>query len=123
MEKLLDKLPERTRKIVVSVVGGIVLVVGFVMIPYPGPGWLVVFMGLAILAQEFSWAKRALDYGRKRYDAWNKWIARQHIAVRSLTVVLTCVVVVITIWLINGYGLINSWFQLNQPWLHSPFLR
>ena len=104
----------------IGVVGGVVLVVGIVMIPYPGPGWLVVFMGLAILAQEFTWAERTLHHARQKYDAWNQWIARQPIAVRSLTFIATAIVVIATVWLVNGYGLINQWFHLGLPWLVSP---
>src|SRR5215468_10502274 len=43
-------------RIGVGVLGGLVLVAGILMIPYPGPGWLVVFAGLAVLATEFAWA-------------------------------------------------------------------
>lgn len=103
-----------------GIVGGTVLVVGVIMIPYPGPGWLVVFMGLAILAQEFPWAGRALTYARGRYDAWNRWIKRQNKFVQSLTFIATCAVVILTIWLLNGYGLLNSWLHLGLPWLVSP---
>lgn len=123
MEKLLNKLPARSRKTVIAAVGGSVLVVGVIMIPYPGPGWLVVFMGLAILAQEFPWASRALHYGRGRYDAWNAWIKRQNKFIQSLTFIATCAVVIVTIWLVNGYGLVNSWFHLKLDWLNSPFVR
>lgn len=120
MDKLLNKLPARTRVIVVGIVGGTVLVVGVIMIPYPGPGWLVVFMGLAILAQEFTWAERSLQYGRQKYDAWNQWIARQNIVIRSITFLATAIVVIATVWLVNGYGLMNQWFNLGLPWLVSP---
>ena len=27
----------------------------------PGPGWLVIFLGLTLLAAEFVWAKRLMD--------------------------------------------------------------
>ena len=120
MEKLLSNLPRRTRRALIAVAGGVVLIVGIVMIPYPGPGWLVVFMGLAILAQEFAWAKRALYMGKEKYDAWNSWIKRQNLFVRSLTFIATGLIVIATIWFLNGYGLINSWLHLGWPWLRSP---
>ena len=47
-------------RIAVAVIGLAVLAVGIVAIPYPGPGWAVVFVGLAILATEFDWARRLL---------------------------------------------------------------
>src|SRR5690348_2931600 len=57
----------------VAVVGGLVLALGIVLIPYPGPGWLVVFAGLAILAAEFRWAHRLLRFLRRAYTAWTRW--------------------------------------------------
>jgi len=40
-------------KILVSVAGILVIVVGLVLVPLPGPGWLIVFFGLSILGLEF----------------------------------------------------------------------
>ena len=120
MERFLGSLPSKTRRIVIAIVGGVVLVVGVVMIPFPGPGWLVVFMGLAILSQEFAWARRALHYGRRQYDKWADWLKRQNRFVQSLTVIATAIVVVLTLWLLGAYGLVNGWFHLGQDWLDSP---
>jgi uncharacterized protein (TIGR02611 family) len=47
-------------RIVVGVIGGAVTFVGVVFLITPGPGWLVIFVGLGILASEFAWAERAL---------------------------------------------------------------
>ena len=45
-----------------KVIGGFVLLVaGIAMIALPGPGWLTIAAGLAILAGEFIWARRLLD--------------------------------------------------------------
>lgn len=106
----------------VGIVGGIVLLVGLITVPYPGPGWLTVFVGLGILSTEFEWAKRLLRYGRDKYDRWIAWVARQAWWVRTLITCLVGLVVVITIWLLNGYGLIADFFQLDYQWLQSPFL-
>lgn len=113
----------RVQKFATGLAGGTVLVVGIIAIPYPGPGWLIVFAGLAILAREFPWAARLLKYVRARYDDWNAWVKRQHWSVKVLTFTLTAIVVVVTIWLLNGYGLINSWFNLGQDWVVSPFFQ
>lgn len=123
MEKIIKNLPPRTRKLVIAVVGGTVLLVGVVMIPYPGPGWLVVFMGLAILSQEFVWARRALHFGRQKYDNWTAWLKRQNRILQSMVLIMTCVVVIMTLWLINAYGLLNGWLHMGQDWLKSPLLR
>ncbi len=122
MERFLGNLPKSTRRTVIAIVGGCVVVIGLFMVPLPGPGWLVVFMGLAILAQEYPWAKRVLHYGRQQYDKWSHWIKQQNRFVQSLTFIATCVAVVVTLWLINGYGLLNTWLHLGQDWLNSPFL-
>lgn len=108
----------------VAVLGLAVLVLGIFMIPYPGPGWLVVFAGLAILATEFVWAKRVLDYARGKFDAWTDWLARQHILVRILVLAGTALVVVATLWLLNAFWLVAGWVGLQEwTWLQSPFFR
>jgi tellurite resistance protein TerC len=48
------------RRIVVAVVGASVLLVGIVMIVTPGPAFIVIPIGLAILALEFVWARHWL---------------------------------------------------------------
>lgn len=52
------------RKIVVALVGGTVVVVGVALIVLPGPAFLVIPLGLAILATEFLWARRWLQRAR-----------------------------------------------------------
>jgi tellurite resistance protein TerC len=49
------------RRIGIALAGGTVLLVGVVMIVLPGPAIVVIPIGLAILALEFSWAQRWLD--------------------------------------------------------------
>jgi uncharacterized protein (TIGR02611 family) len=48
------------RKVAVLVVGGTVLAIGVALIVLPGPAFLVIPAGLAILATEFLWARRLL---------------------------------------------------------------
>jgi uncharacterized protein (TIGR02611 family) len=43
------------------VAGFALLVAGAAMVFLPGPGWLTIAAGLAVLAGEFLWARRALD--------------------------------------------------------------
>ena len=56
----------QARKLVVAVIGLTVLLIGIVMMVAPGPAFIVVPCGLAILATEFVWAKRLLDYAKRR---------------------------------------------------------
>lgn len=53
------------RTVVVAVVGSSVLVFGVVLLVTPGPGSIVIPLGLAILATEFVWARRLLHAVRK----------------------------------------------------------
>ncbi|MGC1490280.1 MAG: PGPGW domain-containing protein, partial [Candidatus Acidiferrum sp.] len=48
------------------IVGGFtLLLIGVVMLVTPGPGWLVIFLGLGLLAAEFVWARRLMDRMKK----------------------------------------------------------
>lgn len=122
MRAKLDGKPTLRRfyRIGVAVLGGLVLVLGLLLIPYPGPGWLVVFAGLAILATEFVWARRLLHYARGRYDAWVRWLGRQHWSVKLLVVVGTCAIVLAMLWLLNALDMLAGWFGLDWTWLQSP---
>lgn len=51
----------RAHKIVVGVVGVTVVILGIAMLVLPGPGLLVIPLGLGILASEFLWARRLLE--------------------------------------------------------------
>jgi tellurite resistance protein TerC len=56
----LNELPPATRKVVVGVMGTTVMIAGIAMVVLPGPAFLVIPLGLAILASEFFWARRLL---------------------------------------------------------------
>jgi uncharacterized protein (TIGR02611 family) len=43
------------------VAGFALLIAGAAMVVLPGPGWLTIAAGLALLADEFPWARRELD--------------------------------------------------------------
>lgn len=113
----------RLRRGLTAVLGGLVLLFGIITIPYPGPGWLIVFAGLGILSTEFEWAKNLLLYAREKYDRWQDWIGAQSMAVKVLFWCLTTIVVVATIYLLNGYGILNELLRLDKDWLASPFVR
>ena len=54
------------RRIVITITGFTVLFVGFAMIVLPGPAFVVIPAGLAILGLEFAWARHTLRALRKR---------------------------------------------------------
>lgn len=115
-----EHITRHTKRIATAIIGGAVVLIGLVLIPYPGPGWLIVFAGLAILAIEFVWAQRLLDQLRGKYEAWLVWLKRQRLTTRIFFLVVTGLVVIVTIWLLNGYGFINDWLHLGLNWLDSP---
>jgi uncharacterized protein (TIGR02611 family) len=109
-----------TYRIVVGFVGLAVLALGIVAIPYPGPGWAIVFVGLAILATEFEWARRLLKWTRERYDRFMDWFKSQGRWVQAFGFLLTAAVVVGTLWLLGAVSLAAGWLGIEQPWMKSP---
>jgi Putative transmembrane protein (PGPGW) len=59
----LSELP-RLRKLIVAVIGVTVLLLGVALIVLPGPAFIVIPVGLAILATEFAWARRTVRRAR-----------------------------------------------------------
>ncbi len=97
---------------VVAVLGAAIMVTGFALIPLPGPGWLIVFAGLALLATEFAWAERLLHYGRGKLQAWTHWMLRQSLAVRGLVTLLGLGVVVGVIGLLVRVQGVPGWLPV-----------
>jgi uncharacterized protein (TIGR02611 family) len=71
-------------KILIALLGGLVVAVGIVLIPLPGPGWLIVILGLTIWAIEFVWARHLLRFTRDRLRSWTLWVGRQPLFARIL---------------------------------------
>ena len=107
-------------KTLVAVIGTAVVVAGVVMLPAPGPGWLVILAGLGILATEFAAARRVLTWVRDRYLAWVDWIGRQNLVVRSVVMLGILALVAVCAWLVGAFSLVAGWFGLDLPWLASP---
>jgi uncharacterized protein (TIGR02611 family) len=96
------------------------LFVGIAAIPYPGPGWGIVFLGLAILATEFYWARRTLTFTRARYDHAMAWFRGRPWWVQTLGAVITGAVVVATLWLFGVIAWSARLVGLEHPMLRSP---
>jgi uncharacterized protein (TIGR02611 family) len=54
------------RRVGVSVLGFALVAVGIVLLVFPGPGLLLIVAGLAVLASEYVWAQRALNFARRK---------------------------------------------------------
>jgi len=87
-------------RIVVGVVGLVIVVIGLIMVPFPGPGWLVVFVGLAIWASEFEWAQRLLHLAKSTLQAWPTWLRPQPWWVKGSVLVGTMAAVAVVFWLL-----------------------
>ncbi|MFD4229837.1 TIGR02611 family protein [Streptomyces sp. NBC_01717] len=95
----------------VFVVGLAVVVAGIIMLPLPGPGWLVIFGGMAIWATEFVWAQLVLRWTRRKVtEAAQKALDPK---VRRRNIILTVVGLVIVAVLVGIY----VWkFGITMPW-------
>jgi uncharacterized protein (TIGR02611 family) len=85
-------------KIAIGVLGTIVVAAGIVMIPFPGPGWAVVILGLAIWAVEFTWARNLLEFTKRHVQSWTHWIGRQSLPMRGLIGLVGFVFVSAIVW-------------------------
>ena len=64
--------------------GVAIIVAGIILLPLPGPGWLIIFGGLGLLATEFEWAARLLQYARRQVSMWTDWVATRSRPVQAL---------------------------------------
>lgn len=119
----MNQLRKNSKKVLIGILGGLVVLIGLVLVPYPGPGWLIVFGGLAILATEFVFAAKALAFAKGKYDAWVRWLKRQHWIVKVIVLGVTGAVVLVTLWLLNAFGIIVEVLDLPYERLVSPFFR
>jgi uncharacterized protein (TIGR02611 family) len=109
-----------TLQILIGLLGGIVITIGIILIPFPGPGWLIVLAGLAIWAIEFIWAQRLLGFTRTQLERWWHWLGSQHWSVRLLAglVGLVFVTAVVAVSLRFSFGirsLPGLWDFLTTP--------
>jgi uncharacterized protein (TIGR02611 family) len=103
-------------RIGVGVIGGLVVAVGIVAIPLPGPGWLIVIAGLFVLATEFVWAERLLEFTKRHVKAWTDWVNDRPVWVRVLIGAATAAfvygVVVVTLHLMGIPTWVPGWVPL-----------
>ncbi|MEV0492979.1 TIGR02611 family protein [Streptomyces atratus] len=95
----------------VFVVGLAVVVAGIIMLPLPGPGWLVIFGGMAIWATEFVWAQLVLRWTRRKVTeaaqkALDPKVRRRNIILTVIGLVIIAVLVGIYVW---KFGVMMPW--------------
>ncbi|MFI7385743.1 TIGR02611 family protein [Streptomyces sp. NPDC049813] len=87
----------------VFVVGLAVVGAGIVMLPLPGPGWLVIFGGMAIWATEFVWAQLVLRWTKRKVTeatqrALDPKVRRRNIILTTVGLVIIAVLVAVYVW-------------------------
>jgi uncharacterized protein (TIGR02611 family) len=109
----------RLYRLVVGVVGAAIVVLGIVLLPAPGPGWAIIFVGLAVLASEFEWAQRLLDYAKRHVHRWTTWLTRQSLVVRALVGLAVLALVLGIFWTYFAVMGVPAWLPdvAEQPLL------
>ncbi|MEU6376452.1 TIGR02611 family protein [Streptomyces sp. NPDC046909] len=95
----------------IFIIGLAVVVVGIIMLPLPGPGWVVIFGGMAIWATEFVWAQLVLRWTKRKVtEAAQKALDPK---VRRRNIILTSIGLVIVAALVGVY---LYKFGFEMPW-------
>ncbi|MFF7730184.1 TIGR02611 family protein [Streptomyces sp. NPDC008001] len=95
----------------VFVVGLAVVVAGIIMLPLPGPGWLVIFAGMAIWATEFVWAQLVLRWTKRKVTeaaqrALDPRVRRRNIILTVTGLVIAGALLGIYLW---KFGMVMPW--------------
>ena len=73
-------------RIGIAALGAVIIAIGIVLLPLPGPGWLIILAGLALLAMEFAWARRLLHFTRAQLVRWTRLVREGSWLVRIVSV-------------------------------------
>ncbi|MCG7207871.1 TIGR02611 family protein [Streptomyces arenae] len=95
----------------VFAVGLAVVGVGIVLLPLPGPGWVIIFAGMAIWATEFVWAQLVLRWTKRKVTEAAQKALDPRVRRRNLT--LTAIGLAIVA---GGVGIYLSRYGVVMPW-------
>ena len=106
-----NRLTAVATKIVVAIVGTLVILVGVVLSGpgVPGPGFVVIIFGLAILSSEFVWAERLLMRARRWLERSRDRVRDMDPVVRRRRIVLTLLAMVVVAGGVTAYLLYYDW--------------
>ncbi|MBP0460816.1 TIGR02611 family protein [Streptomyces montanisoli] len=95
----------------VFVVGLAVVAGGIVLLPLPGPGWLIIFGGMAVWGTEFVWAQRVLRWTKRKVTegarkAMDPRVRRRNIAITAAAVVVVAGLIALYVW---NFGFVMPW--------------
>ena len=100
----------------IFVIGLAVVGAGIIMLPLPGPGWVVIFGGMAIWATEFVWAQLILRWTKRKVTeatqrALDPRVRRRNITLTVIGLLIVAVIVGIYLW---KFGIVMPWKIKNQ---------
>ena len=111
-----SRLRQLIWRLVATALGAAIIAAGIVMLPLPGPGWAVIFLGLAVLATEYAWAHRTLTFARdKAQYAWaTAFSPRYRKFTWGVIVAVVLVLLAAAAWYVETYGwtlrVLLGWF-------------
>src|SRR5262245_46201265 len=84
---------------------------GVIMLPLPGPGWLVIFAGMALWATEFVWAQLVLRWTKRKVTeaaqrALDPKVRRRNIILTTIGLVIIAIAVGVYVW---KFGFAMPW--------------
>ncbi|MDT9686459.1 TIGR02611 family protein [Streptomyces sp. TRM76323] len=95
----------------VFLIGLAVVVVGVIMLPLPGPGWFVIFAGMAIWATEFVWAQLVLRWTKRKVTeaaqrALDPRVRRRNMTLTAIGLIVAGALIGVYVW---KFGLVMPW--------------
>jgi uncharacterized protein (TIGR02611 family) len=95
----------------IFVVGLAVVAAGALMLVLPGPGWVVIFAGMAIWATEFVWAQLVLRWTKRKVTEAAQRALDPRVRRRNLALTATALVIVAAVvgFYLYRYGLTMPW--------------
>ena len=79
------------------------MVGGLIAVPGPGPGWVITFLGLGLIAGEFLPVARFMDRAEVKLRAAARWLASTWTSSSSIAKVSVCLAILLCIAEL-GYG-------------------
>lgn len=107
---------EAIKRLALEILGWSLVVLGIIAMPLPGPGLLILFVGLLVLSQQYEWAEKRVEPVRRAalkgaYDGVQTW---PRIVLSLLGVVWLCFIG--TVWLMQPPA--PSWWPVDDRfWL------
>jgi uncharacterized protein (TIGR02611 family) len=107
-------------RLTVGLLGLVLVSGGLLLVPLPGPGWLVVILGLAVWSSEFEPASNLLDFVKVRVRRWEQWVRVQPRWVQAVVGLVTFLFVVAVVWaVVKVTGLPAFLPEGLTGWLHA----